>query len=317
MTIAASHPNCKSQSLLDWIERTYAPEHVGIDRKTIGQYLTTARLLNQSAGRVVRVDELSRRLAVDFQQFLLTHGRSLPTIASKRRNLFVLWRYAHSLGAVAEKVPVLSPIKLPKRKPKAWQLAQMEALIQSCYATPSRRAWEARHWVALVMVIYDTGLRISACLELATTQLCLSRGVLRVEAEQQKDDEEMVIGLHPQTVACLHAALESPRDLIFPWPFSKREIWPQYRVIVDRAGLPSSRRDLFHKIRRTSASWLESVRPGAATSHLGHGDRKTTEAYLDPEITGTCVNAAELLPRFNVAVPKASPQLRLFTDEAA
>lgn len=287
-------------SLLDWIENTYAAEHVGIDATTIGQYLTTARALNQSAGRVVRVNELSRRLAVELQQDLLERGRALSTIASKRRNLFVLWRYAHKLGHTPEPPPELAPIKLPKKKPRAWQLAQMEAIIRGCYLAPSRRGWEGRHWVALVMVIYDTGLRISAVLLLRTTQLSLQTRLLRVEAEQQKDDEEALFPLHPQTIDCLHAALDGPRDLLFPWPFTKREIWPQFREILKAAGLPSTRRDLFHKLRRTSASWLESVRPGAATSHLGHGDRKTTEAYLDPEITGLAIDASELLPRFAV-----------------
>jgi hypothetical protein len=134
---------------------------------------------------------------------------------------------------------------------------------------------------------------------------------LRVEPEQQKDDEGQVYPLHPQTIAALHDALDRPRELIFPWPYSRELIWRRYEEILIAGGiLPANatdaerRRAKFHLIRRTSASWLESVRPGAATAHLGHSDRATTvRSYIDPEIAGTQVNAAEALPRFAVRAP--------------
>lgn len=301
-----------SIDLLTFVETTYRQQHLGIKQASIGQYATTVNLLNRFAGRRVTTRELSEELVVEFLNWLFANGRTSPTVNAKRRNLSAIWKFAWEKNLAPEPAK-LPRMKEPKRLPKAWKLEQMEALITACYEAPLRRGWEGIHWVALVMVIYDTGLRISAVLKLRTLQLDLDGGVLRVDWDQQKDDEEMEFRLHPQTIACLKDALlgTGPRGRIFPWPFTQRQIWSQFRQILDRAGLPSDRRSLFHRLRRTSASWLESVRPGAAQEHLGHGDRATTTRYIDREIAGTAINAAALLPRFTISRP-ADPQGWLF-----
>lgn len=309
-------PSEPALTLEEFLDQVYVPHHLGIEPGTITQYRGAIHLLNAHAGHAVRTDELGEALIVGLLSALLSGKfdgtpRSPATVNSKRASLRALWRFAHRRSQAAEPM-TLPRAKTPKRKPRAWTLAEMERIVTSCYAAPSRRGWEGAHWVAVVMTIYDTALRISALLQVRTSDLCLTRGLLRADAEEAKDDEEQVFTLHPQTLACLRDALAGgPRELVFPWPFHKRQIWPQFRRILDAAGLPHGRRDLFHKIRRTSGSWLESVRGGAATAHLGHSDRATTVAgYLDPAITGVEVNAAELLPRFEVRRP--DPQKRLF-----
>lgn len=305
--IAAANPR-----LLDWIEHVYCVENLALKEGTVTQYEVVARQLEKALGRPVHLRDLSRRTANDYRSWLKENGRGVATIQSKWNNLRVLWRYAHKLGEIDEPPPDLKRLKVPKRKPKAWQLAEMERLIKAAYLARPGRGWEGRHWVALIMVIYDTGLRIGSALKIKTGQLCLERAILRTPPEHEKDGEELVFTLHPQTVQAIADSIDSPRDLLFPWPYSSREIWNRYEEILIAAGLLAAnagdterRLAKFHKLRRTSASWLESVRPGAATAHLGHSDRATTvKSYLDPEITGTQVNAAEALPRFDVSRPK-------------
>lgn len=307
---------------LDFVTGTYLREHVGLKPGTATQYTVTARQLEEAAGGPVHTRDLSRKLAVDYRTWLVDQKRSSETVASKWNNLRVLWRYAHKLGLADAPPDDLPAIKKRKRKPKAWQLDEMERLIQAAYQARPGRGWEGRHWVALLLVIYDTGLRISSALKIKTTQLSLERATLRSPAEDQKDGEELVFPLHAQTVLAIRDALEAPRDLLFPWPFSREVIWRRYEEILIAAQLlPANasdaerRRAKFHKLRRTSASWLESVCPGAATAHLGHSDRSTTvKSYLDPEITRSQVNAVEALPRFRVEPPAADRdgQLRLF-----
>lgn len=304
--IAVTNPR-----FLSWLEETYVSEHIGLKAASSLQYRITARQLEEAIGRPVHTRDLTRQTAVDFRSWLKEQGRSNETIASKWNNLRVLWRYAHRLGLADEPPADLPPIKSRRRKPKAWQLAEMERLIQAAYQARAGRGWEGRHWVALLLVIYDTALRISSALKIKSVQLCLERATLRTPPEHEKDDEELVFTLHPQTVQAIADACERPRDLLFPWPYSRRMIWQRYEEILIAAGLlaPNAteadrRRAKFHKLRRTSASWLESVRPGAATAHLGHSDRATTvRSYIDPEIAGTQVNAAEALPRFKVEAP--------------
>jgi hypothetical protein len=70
---------------------------------------------------------------------------------------------------------------------------------------------------------------------------------------------------------------------VFEWPYCKTYLWLMYGKLLKQAGLPSGRRDKFHKIRRSVASWFE-VAGGNATELLGHSGREITRVYLDPTI---------------------------------
>ncbi len=60
-----------------------------------------------------------------------------------------------------------------------------------------------------------------------------------------------------------------------------------YRKMRKRAGLPTTRRDSFHKMRRSVASY--GAEAGIDPTHLmGHSSRAITEkSYLDPTIAKT------------------------------
>ena len=68
-----------------------------------------------------------------------------------------------------------------------------------------------------------------------------------------------------------------------------------YRDILRRAGLPSDAKDLFHKIRKTTASYIKAA-GGNPTDRLGHSSDQVTKAYLDPRIAQP-PRAVNLLPR--------------------
>lgn len=69
----------------------------------------------------------------------------------------------------------------------------------------------------------------------------------------------------------------------FEWPYCKTYLWLMFGKLLRQAGLPNGRRDKFHKIRRSVASWFE-VAGGNATELLGHSGREITRLYLDPTI---------------------------------
>ena len=58
---------------------------------------------------------------------------------------------------------------------------------------------------------------------------------------------------------------------------------------------PATRRDKFHKIRRTVASYFKKA-GGDATELLGHSGPEVTKAYIDKTIVGK-VHASDLLFR--------------------
>ena len=67
------------------------------------------------------------------------------------------------------------------------------------------------------------------------------------------------------------------------FPGNPRSIRRTYDKILDGAGLPASRRDKFHKLRRTVASHIAAEKGlHAASEYLGHQSILTTKRYVDP-----------------------------------
>ena len=137
----------------------------------------------------------------------------------------------------------------------------------------------------MVLLLFDTGLRLRAALSIERGNVDLSTGWLSVLAETQKQKVEEKHRVTMQTTDALRAIWLPPRGLLFPWPFEKKQVWPKLREILRRAGLPTTRRDLFHKFRRTTASHI-AAKAGidAAARQLGHSSTDMTVRYIDPRI---------------------------------
>jgi len=134
------------------------------------------------------------------------------------------------------------------------------------------------------------------------------QGFLRIAAELQKHLGETCHELRRDTLEAIRRLPE--HELLFPWPYAKRQIWLRYeRDILGPAGLlqrgdfPDYRNLKFHKLRRTSASHLAAVAGEyAAMQHLGHGNIETTrKSYLDPSIALPRESAAKILPALAVS----------------
>ncbi len=233
----------------------------------------------------------------------MAEGRAAKTVNGRVATVLTLWRWAYARGLTRRRPEPPNGAKAPKRLPRAWSPEQMLALLAACDAAPPRRTWTAAHWRALVLTIYDTGLRIGALTTVPRS--CLDEsGRLWVPPELQKGRAETGHKLHPETLAAIAATPRTP--LLFRWPLHANELWRRYREdVLEPAGLPSGRRDLFHKIRRTSYTRVyASLGLAAATRHAAHTS-DLSAAYLDTtQVRG--VEAVDVLPRPQAADP-ASP----------
>jgi integrase len=63
-----------------------------------------------------------------------------------------------------------------------------------------------------------------------------------------------------------------------------RKLRQSYRQILEAAGLPHGSKDLFHKLRRTSGTYLARATDElTAQLHLGHSHVSVTRrSYIDP-----------------------------------
>jgi integrase len=264
-------------ALRDFLPMVYKVHSPNISAECLVQYKVVVDLLDKSRGQLTYTDELSDQLICEFLDWMRETGYkgkpySKVTIRHKRGTLISLWGMAYRKGYTAERPEDVPTIKVPKRNPKAWRPSQVGDLLDACMRTkPLPGGWDGRDWMFTVLAIYDTSYRIGAMLKADVEALDLDTLLLTMEAEDQKDSEELSRPVHPETIEAFKRTLDEPRKKLLRWPYGKREIWIKFGEILDAAGLPSTRRDKFQKLRRTSYTQVSRVAGRqAATTHAGH-----------------------------------------------
>jgi len=292
--------HAEGPTLAEFFQRTYSPQRLlGKSPQTVVAYRAALSLFDRLAGRPVALSDLSDELLTACAARHLKGGFAPATCNRLLRTVATIWRFAHKRKAVSA-LPDVQKVKTPKRVPVAWSAEEFNRLLATAAETSGHVGTipAGSYWVALLLVLYDTGLRIGALMHLRRDALDLASGWLRVPADVQKQCADQAFRLHADTLASLRAMqVSNATDLLFPWPQSPRGLGRALRRILVRAGLSAGRRDLFHKIRRTSATNVaDKLGRAAAQDHLGHSCMSVTAAYLDPSKIHR-VQAADAIPR--------------------
>lgn len=270
--------------------KDYLDTHWLADR-TAEQYRVALSVFEHWHGSPPLIDMITRELLMRFLRDY-SKNRSAKTVNDKRQVLLTLCRHAGKPLSVPK-------LKEVRRTPTAWSLDDLTRLLKACdrarlWSYEHRKMWQPLHWRALVLTCYDTSLRIGCLLFVSRSCCDLTRGTLLVPGELQKQRCDTLHRLHPQTCEVLRKL--PPHDLLFPWPMRREQIWVWLGRILEDAGLPASRRDKFHKLRRTSYSHVyRELGPLAASRHAGH-TTDMSDHYLDPTILGQ-PDPVDALPR--------------------
>lgn len=262
--------------------------------------------------------------------------RSPATANRLRRNILAVWRYAARLNReerrhnpaaalIASPDDVIEAFSEHRLEPRCWSMDELAAILDAAAAMKGRvgdipaGTWHLAH----LWFVYNTGARISAVMGTPIKNLNLDRGEVQLPAWCQKQKAEQTFDLKPQTIDALHRLrLErlSPDATIFAdWPYDRSVTnWPcltkRYKQILAAAGLSCGRKDLFHKLRRTFATFLARDQGIiAAQQWLGHSHVSVTERYIDMRyFKGAKLNGSLPDPK----PPAATVQLRIWQDDA-
>lgn len=242
-------------------------------------------------------DNLSAFIVHRFDQ-----GRASHTIQGETAKLLALWRFCCKLGLLAT-WPTIEPIRPINRVPQAWTQLELEKLFQAASdSQPVGLVPGGLWWSALLCLLWDTGERIGAVLELDWSTLDLETPCVLFPAETRKGGRaDNWLRISPETAALIR---QLPRDRpVFHWPYNNGTLYNRYRALLQRAGLPTDRHSKFHRIRRSTASHYKAA-GGDPTSLLGHSSAAVTRKYLDPRIVKTPAPSDIL---FTLAPPAQSP----------
>lgn len=305
--------------LEDYVARVYLPAHLNRSPRTLADYATICRTMRRFAGRPVLLSDLSDAFVESYLAWLGSANESdtiqrrpaSPATQNRHRAVILaLWRYARRSKVrmmLAERAPATDPdvekLHTPRRIPEAWSQVELSALLQTASRRPGRVGHVAAgdFWPALICTAYVTAWRIGAIMRLEPADLesfgepldGRYPGQLRSPAESQKHFADEVALVDHATFALLSRLQPGRHSRLFPWDATVKTLREHFRGIVADSGL-RTRKYLFHKLRASHASLLES-RGGDATTSLGHSSRRVTLAsYLDPRLSRR--PAVELLP---------------------
>lgn len=286
-------------SLLSLYVDFYEPRKlVDASKSCRSQYRGNLRAFSRHLGRDAMPADLTDENVMAFIRSLKDKGRSPATCNKIRAQIVALWNFL-ARKRIVEQYPDVPQLREPTRIPIAWTSEQLSKLFGQLRALPGHVDCipAADWWLALHGILWDTGLRIGAAIQLEWSHLDLEEGILISPAEIQKQGADQRFVLGPDTLAWLRAIVDPERKAIFPWPRCESSLWAHYERILKKAGLPHDRRSKFHRMRRSHASHLKRA-GGDPTAALGHSSPRITARYLDPNIVGA-ENAAAKLPRFS------------------
>lgn len=309
-------------SLSDLIALYTTEELVGRSPATAEQYAQAARLFTQHLGRPAYVDDLTKPVLSDFRAARFSAGKSPATCNKDQRHLAALANYAWNEGLGHEPPRKLRALAEPTREPIAWSLDELSAQLTVAGGLTGFIGTTPRSlfWPALLLTCYDSGGRIAAVMKARAEDFSPREGILLLRSENQKQRAEQRVRLSPQTAEVLDRLLDLYAACLFPWPYDSdgnyRILRKHYRrEILAPANLPRGRRDLFHKLRRTTATGLANATDEeTARAQLGHSHISVTRRYLDRSKMRQTIQAADVLPRPALpgAVLAGERQHRLF-----
>lgn len=222
---------------------------------------------------------------------VLDSGRSAKTARNYRQSVLYM------LASVGNRIDPRDcrPPKLIRKRPTAWTPEELRRLVGACRMMRWERGWGPRHWEALTIAAYETAARIGALLLSDVSHMDERHCTLFIPGEHQKSNGDTLHPLHAETVQLL-AGLPRPDRRLFPWPYNRRVIWTRYGEILRRAGLPDTSRDKFHRLRRTSYTFVAvALGKEAATIHAAHKSDLSAH-YLDTTFLPK-PNPLDALPR--------------------
>lgn len=292
-------------SCLKFFQDEYLPRRlIGAAQSSCDNYRHNLNRFARFLGRVPMMTDLNDNTVVEFQSWMMTTGLSASSANCSRASLLALWRYGLKRRVLTEGPKDVEKLKERQNLPEAWTMEQMGKIIEAARSQPRPvRGIPCRPGVffeTLILVAYDTALRLRALRNIRRSDWNADRSELTVEAEHMKHKVSQTFAVSEQTAQALNQMIsesDSEREIIFDWPIQEEALHFAYRQILKRAGLYKGPRDSFHKLRRTAASHLTKVLGiEAASRQLGHSSVQMTRRYVDPRMTGDH-RAADHLPR--------------------
>lgn len=256
--------------------------------KTRAQYRFAIDGYGRHLGRVPTLADLDDDLLLVWTASLLDRGLSAYTVREKVGRITAVWTWL-AKRRIVERFPTLQKPDAPEPVPVAAREDELRRLFKSAAKERGTIAGVPADlwWTSLLAFLWSTGERRGAALALRREWVDLGAGVVSISASVRKGRRKAACyHLWPSVLKLLDQALavESTRELVWPWPWHEVTFYNRFGRIAVDAGLPDDRKHKCHLLRVSHATW-RTAQGGDASKALMHSDPATTRRhYLDPRL---------------------------------
>lgn len=233
-------------------------------------------------GRASTLDDLTDETVSKWVTHLLDSGAfARQTVYSYRRGLLILWRFAAE-NRLFDRLPVhVKRVRAPTPLPQALTAEEVVLFLAACPRLPGKhRSGISRALLgrALILTIWDSGLRLGDILRLAFSDYGPDGAGLLI---QKKTGFPVRFSLSPGCLAAIDDISLPKRKLVFGEAAPESAVYDSLKRLSTIVGLTAGTR----KLRKSGATAVEIVRPGAAMAYLGHRTPGLAHKhYVDPRL---------------------------------
>lgn len=316
---------------MDWTRGTTVSEfyencyrrqkHAGRSAHTVSDYRTAIRRFRahfEASGQRhdPMLSDLTDDNLCDFLAWYVDDLQCAPETPNKyARNLKAIWRHAIKKG-VDLKLPDFDRLTTPKHARKTWTPWEFQWLLDAASkidgvigGVPAMVFWRA-----LLMTVTNTASRINAVMQLQVDDLDFTRGTIALRHENVKDNADHRAPMLPATREALLELLKYRQvrrdERVFGcWPYDGNggywaTLRDYYKVLLESAGLPTSRRFLFHCLRAYTLTRIASAHGiEAARQFAKHSQLSVTLAYIDFDQVESSIDIQQVFPEFSGSPP--------------
>lgn len=232
-------------------------------------------------GADISIDSLSPELVNEWLADLEKSGMNKWTLGGYRRNLLAVWNHAYLSGDNDNAPNRLRKVKTPRLIIEAYTHEELRKLLVAAGKLKVLHADDNKasdFWQAAIHVAYSCGARRGDVLKLEWRYVTPSG---RLTFVQNKTQYTNTVQLSKE--ALYHAGKLTTTGAVLPWPYERNWFGVCFQRLKKAAGIT---RGSWKWIRRSAASYADSVSPGAGARLLGHRDgRMFSRHYRDSAIT--------------------------------
>lgn len=226
----------------------------------------------------------------DFLYFLMDGGAARRTVSRKLSSIRSFFRFLYREGVI-ETMPTtgISTPKLEKPLPKFLTIAEIEKML----TIPNSATLKGKRDIAIIEVLYSTGMRVSELVSLSFGQIDNDGGHIKIRGKGNKE-RLVLLGDYAQKALRIYTRdpdykRKGKSDVIFRnrfhKPLSARSVAKTLKKIARMAGLPHDVSP--HTIRHSFATHMLDAGADLRTVQelLGHSSLSTTQIYthITPE----------------------------------